>query len=109
MAKRLLDYDAMTGIRTYHDYDHDTKQTIITQEQDVSGILEHNKRLANDSSYKQKGIKEDWYHFATVPNNVLVDIMSKYHIDIFNKDDLPKFERILSSNEYRYLRTVDRI
>jgi hypothetical protein len=109
MAKRLLSYDPITGVRTYHDYDHDTKKTYITEEQDVEAILNHNKKLANDSSYKKQGIKDDWYHFATVPNTVLLEIMKKHNISIFNNDDLPKFERILQSNEYRYLRTVDRI
>lgn len=109
MSKRLLDYDPLTGIRTFHDFDHSTNQTIITQVQDVDAILNINKAMANDTSYKQKGIKEDWYHFATVPMLVLQQIMEKYNISIFNNDDLPKFEKILASNEYRYLRTVDRI
>lgn len=106
---RLIDYDPLSKVSTWHDYDHDTKKTIITETQDVGHFLEQNKRLACDSSYKQKGIKEDWYHFATVPNIVLMQIMREHHIDINRKEDLPKFEKILSSNEYRYLRTVDKI
>lgn len=109
MSKRLIEYDPLTRTGTYHDYDHSSKKTIITTEQDVQAILESNKQMANDSSYKRQGIKDDWYHFARVPNNVLLEIMEKHHIDIFNKDDLPKFEKVLASNEYRYLRTVDRI
>lgn len=109
MAKRLIDFDPLTGIKTWHEYDHSTKQTIITESQDVESILNFNKSLANDSDYKKKGIKEDWYHFATVPNLVMQQIMEKYHVNVFNKDDLPKIEKILSSNEFRYLRTVDKI
>lgn len=109
MAKRLLDYDKLTRTAVYHDYDHETKQTIITEVQDVEHYLERNKRLANDTDYKRKGIKNDWYHFASVPNGVMVEIMQKHNVDWRNDDDLPKIERILSSNEYRYLRTVDKI
>jgi hypothetical protein len=109
MSKRLIDYDPVTKTGTYHDYDHSSKKTHITTEQDVSAILEHNKRLANDSDYKRQGIKDDWYHFARVPNTVLMEIMQKFNVDIFNKDDLPKFEKILASSDYQYLRTVNRI
>lgn len=109
MAKRILDYDPLTSTTTYHDYDHDTKQTIIIEVQDVEKYLERNKKLANDTQYKKDGIKHDWYHFASVPNGVMVEIMQKYNVDWRNDDDLPKIERILSSNEYRYLRTVDKI
>lgn len=109
MSKRLIDYDPISRTSTYHDYDHETKKTIITETQDVTDYLERNKALAGESEYKRKGIKSDWYHYATVPNTVLVEIMRKHNIDINNKDDLPKFELVLSSNEYRYLRTVDRI
>ena len=54
MAKRLLDYDKLTRTAVYHDYDHETKQTIITEVQDVEHYLERNKKLANDSDYKKK-------------------------------------------------------
>ena len=109
MSRRILDFDPLTSTTTYHDYDHSTKQTIITEVQDVEKYLERNKKLANDTQYKKDGIKSDWYHFASVPNGVMIEIMQKYNVDWRNDDDLPKIERILSSNEYRYLRTVDKI
>lgn len=106
--KKLLSVDPFTGVKTYHEYDHSTGQTHITESQDVEKLLNYTKTLANDTSYKSKGIKSDWYHFATVPNTVIVEIKNKHGLDVFKKDDLPKIERLLQS-EYRKLLTVNRI
>jgi hypothetical protein len=106
--KKLLDYDPLTKTSTFHEYDHSTGKTQIETVQDVRGILDHNKRLANDTSYKQRGMKEDYYHFATVPNVVLMEMMEKHHLDWRRDEDLPKIERLLS-RDYKKLLTVDKI
>lgn len=107
MSKRLLEYDPLTKTSTYFESQGNGK-FVIAQQQDVKAILEHNKRLANDTSYKRQGIKSDWYHFATVPNTVLHEILTKYNLDWNNKDDLPKIEKILQ-RDYKALLTVDKI
>lgn len=107
--KRLVDVDSLTGIETWHDYDHDAKKTYITQVQDIQPILERNKALALDDRYKKQGIKNDWYHFATIPTTLIVEFKTKYGLDVFNDDDLPKIEKLLQSSEYAYFRTVGKI
>lgn len=107
MSKRLMDYDPFTKTATYHDYDHSTGKTYIQQVQDCKDILERNKRKQNDSIHA--GRKDDWYHFASVPNQVIMEWKTKYNLDVFNEDDLPKIEKLLQSREYMYLRTVNRI
>ena len=106
--KKLISYDAFTGTSTYHEYDPSSGKTHITESQDVQKVLDYTKTLANDTNYKSQGIKNDWYHFATVPNTVIMEIKTKHGLDVFNKDDLPKIERLLQS-EYRKLLTVNRI
>lgn len=107
MSKRLMDYDPLTKTATYHDYDHGTGKTYITEVQDCTAILERNKRMQNDSLHMGK--KGDWYHFASVPNQVIMEWKTKHNLDVFNEDDLPKIEKLLQSREYMYLRTVNRI
>lgn len=109
MSKRLLDYDPTTKTTTWHDYDHSNRKTYIITEQDCEGIVEANKRKQNSHNTSQFSKKADYYHFASVPNTVLMEWKTKHGVDWNNKDDLPKIERLLQSNEYRYLRTVDRI
>lgn len=108
--KTLLDYDPLTGVRTYHEYDHSARKFYIHEEQDVSKILDKNKELANNSSYKQAGIKQDHYHFATIPNVVVMQLKNDLNLDVFNKDDLVKIEKLLNFDpSFKYLKTVNRI
>lgn len=109
MAKRLVDHDVMSGETTFHHYDHDTKTTHIEVYQDVEKVIERNKALQNTEEYKRRGIKQDMMHFATVPNTILMKIMKEHNISPFKQEDMPKWERILSSSDYKYLRTVDKI
>ena len=109
MAKRLLNYDPVTKTSSWHDYDHSTKTTYITESQDVSSILKRNEILRNDSEYKRRGIKEDAYHYATVPNSVIVEWKQRFNVDALCENDFPKIDKLLSSTDYAYLRTVNRI
>ena len=107
MSKRLLEYDPITGISTWFEGDgHNGFK--VAQTQDVEKILEYTKTRANDGNYKRQGIKDDWYHFATVPVTVLHEILMKYNLRWDDKDDLPKIEKILQ-RDYKRLLTVDRI
>ena len=108
MTIRLFSYDPLTKTSVYHHYDHDSKKTYLETVQDVEGILKHCKTLANDSSYKRQGIKEEYYHFATVPNTVLLKIKAEHNLDYNKREDLPKIEVILK-RDYKKLLTVDKI
>ena len=108
----LIDHDAMTGISTYHDYDHNSKKTSITHSQDVEKILDNNKKLANNDSYKREGIKNGYYHIGTIPMTVALDWKTKHGVDVINDssaETLRRAEKLLASPEYAYLRTVNKI
>lgn len=107
MAKRLLDFDPLTRTFTYHDYDHATKKTYITTEQDIEPLLNLNKASYNDDG--GKGVKKDWWHVARVPNNVIHKWLAEEGIDFYSKDPwhVRKVKQKLNSNEYRYLRTSE--
>ena len=51
------------------------------------------------------GRKNGLMLWATIPNNVIVKLKQEEGIDVFNKDDLKKLERLLDRNpEYKYLK-----
>jgi hypothetical protein len=91
MTKRILDHDAFTGITTYHSYDHETKQTTIERVQNIAPILDRNKALYNDGDYKQKTMKDSFWHAAHIP----MIVIEKWR----------KVRAKLNSSEYQYLRT----
>lgn len=107
--KRILDYDPVTKITTTFDYDHVTDMTIIGREQDISGILEMNKLLANSDEYTKHGFKEDWWHYATIPNIVIEKWLNEDGIDVYNKEHRKAVYKKLNQPEYRYLKTTSKM
>ena len=104
MAKRLLDYDPATGIRTYHHYDDITKITNIERVQNVAPILEMNKELAK-TNHQENGIKNSWWHAAMIPVTVIEKWLNEDGIDAYNRDHWPAVKRKLNDPDWRYLRT----
>lgn len=73
MSKRLITDDALTGIKTYLDYDGDDDDAIIVKEQDVTGIVESNK-AAFDAAPKRWG---DMTHVGRIPLTVYYELERK--------------------------------
>lgn len=109
MTKRIVDYDPFTHITTTFDFDHASNTTIVGREQDVQGILEVNKSLANNDDYTKGGIKDSWFHCASIPNIVIEQWKNKYGVDVFNKDHEKAVKRLLNNPEYRYLKTTTKM
>ncbi len=106
MAKRLISINAATGISTWHDYDPNTGKTYITNTQDVESILELNQRRAADESFKQKGLKNEMLHVASIPLNLVHKWLVEDGIDVFNKDHTKALLRKLNDPDYKHLKTV---
>ena len=102
--KSLLDHDFLTGVSTYHHYDHATKVTTIETVQDVQPYIEMNKKLHN-TDYQRKGIKDEWMHAATIPIGIQMKWLKEHNVDIYKKEDGPKMMRLLDDPEYKYLKT----
>lgn len=112
MSGRLIDYDPVTRTRTYfHVTDSMTGDFAIEEVQDVEPILELNKALQNHdsggamglNSISKKGIKDGWWHVASVPNSVIAQ-WRKLGVNLFSPDDWPKVKKLLNSPDWRYLR-----
>ena len=106
MDKRLLSHDPVTGLLTWHSYDSLTDETIISYTADSTPILEANKRKANDPEYSRDGIKDEFWHYATIPVEVQMDWLINHGVDIYRKEDGPKISKLLSDPDYRYLKTT---
>jgi hypothetical protein len=105
MNRRLLDFDARTGIAEYHIYDSLPDRTIIETVQDVAPILERNRALQNadDRGWTPS---RDLRRAATIPDIVVLKWRKDYGIDVFNRDHWPAVKRLLNDPEWRYLRTA---
>ena len=119
MGRKLLSYDAATGMAQYY---HDAPDGGFTLEtfQDqrvVEAILDRNKRLANDEQRMKRGIKRGWMHAASIPIGVQHKWLKEEHFDLYegSRGDKPhklspegqrKFKRLLNSRDYSYLKTI---
>jgi len=109
MAKRVLEYDPLTGMTTYFDYVPETDTTIVSREQDVSHIIEANKQLQNNDQLTKDGIRNSWWHYAQIPMVVIEKFLNEHGVDVFNKDHEKAVFRLLNQPEYRFLKTTTKM
>lgn len=98
--KRLLDFDPLTGLRTWHEYDDTTDETRISYEQDVAPILDANKRAANDTT----GRMGEMVHVASIPVSVQLKWFVEKGVDVLNPDHKKAVAKLLDDPDWRYLK-----
>jgi len=103
--KRLLNWNPLSGERVWFQYDAHDDQMTITHEQDVTSALDYAHAKATNTSYSAKGIKEDWWHYAKVPNTVIVELKQKWGLDFFSEEDAPRVFQLLNT-EYKRFKTT---
>jgi hypothetical protein len=100
----LFDYDDVTGVKTYFDYDPIRDQAFLTYEQDVTGFLDRMNDIRNNPDISNKGIKEDWWHYCSIPPVVEMELMKK-GLYLHKKDDMKAILKIINS-DYPYLKST---
>lgn len=104
MDKRLLSYDSLTGLSTYHAYDDQTDTTIIQTVGDCEPYLELNKLRQNDADFSKNGIKQEFFLYASIPPAFQVKLLVEHGIDVYNREHSARLGRILEDPEYRFLK-----
>lgn len=102
----LFDYNEDTGLKTFFDYDPIKDQAFLTYEQDVSHFLDRMNALRNNPEISAKGIKEDWWYYASIPEVVEIELMKK-GLYLHNKHQTKEILKEINSN-YPHLRATDK-
>ena len=105
MTRQFLDYDPQTGISDWMELDESAGQLHVHRSEDVEPLLDRNRELRN-TGYADRGIKQCWWHVATIPTTVVLELKKK-GLDIFDKNHEAAVTRELQRN-YRYLCTTDK-
>jgi len=105
MQKRIIDIDPLSRVETWHHYNPLTDETTIEEVQDVSPWLKQNNELKKDDDYSKKGIKNDWWHYASIPNALITKFAVEHGIDVFNKDHSKAVMKLLNT-EYTALKAT---
>lgn len=104
--RKVFDYDPITGVTQYFHYDELTGGWGIESVQDVEPILEANKKLQNHETYSKDGIKNEFWHVATIPVVIQEKWLREDGIDIYNRDHWKKVKMKLNDPDYRYLKAT---
>lgn len=100
---RILDYDPLTGETITFRYDHAKDQTIIGYAQDCSSIIESNKQAQIEVDSK-RAIRRNWWHYACIPNIVILKWKIEHGVDFSNPDHKEAWMKLLNSPEYSGLK-----
>ena len=104
--RRLLDYDPLRGVSCFMEVRGD--QMMLTHEQDVQPILDRNKAAAADADKTARGIKQDWWKYASVPTVVEMEWLQKFGVDLGNPHHKKRVFDLLNHPDYRYLKTTEK-
>jgi hypothetical protein len=107
MQEMLIDKDPLTGQECWAHIDGDDVR--IQHVQNLTSLIERNKALQNDEQYSADGIKNDWWHYANIPNILILKWKQELGIDVFNKDHSKAMFSLLNSPEYKYLKTTTKM
>lgn len=103
MAK-FVEYDPARGMGIYEDmYDNHLQ---VHYREDVEGVLELNKYERNNQVH-DKGIKQEFWHYARIPAVIIMKLKIEHGIDIFDKNDFKKSVEVIN-RDYPYLKTTDK-
>lgn len=101
MGERLFDYDPHTGMKTWFSSSEENEGTWqFRYEQDASPILDHNKEMQSESFDK----RSEMWHAAKIPTVIIYEWMTKYGVNIWDKNHKEGVRRLLNHPDYRYLR-----
>lgn len=98
---RLLSENPLSGVKTYHDWDEDGQQHVITTHIDrrlTNAVIERNKAIEGQN------MGSDMRLAASIPPEVQFEWLDKFGVEFWNPDHSEGVRRLLNSNEYRYLR-----
>ena len=98
----LFYHNSVTVVSQYFDYDPAKDTYYLTSTQDISGMLDDIKKSRDNPEVWNKGVKQEWAHFASIPPVVEMQLKQK-GIDMYNPDHTKALVKEINEN-YPYLK-----
>lgn len=99
---QFFDYNPNRGTWYETEEDADGNLTIATR-QDVQPVLDHIKERRN-SGLVDKGIKNGFWHYATIPAHVELEMRQK-GVNLYNKEQTKEVLKMIN-RDYPYLKNT---
>lgn len=83
---------------------------VIGYSQDVAPTVNFTQSLANDDDYTKQGIKEGMWHYATIPDSVVLKLWFEDGINIYTALDTPEEKKLwnLLNTKYKIFKTTSK-
>ncbi len=101
-SERLLDFDPLTGLKTFFRHDEAEDTTIIRYEQDVEPILDAN---AEDRNHADRRMGDGLVHVARVPAAIQMEWFVKHGVKMWDRNDRGRVNQLLDG-DYKYLKRL---
>jgi len=98
MDKRVIDYDPLTGITSYHYYDRVTDQTTIQEVADLEPLHKSNYEARKDEDLTKNGIKKSQWLYARIHPIEQTMFLNKYGYSVFDKSRTKETMKILNTD-----------
>ena len=83
---------------------HEDGSVTVHKMQDVEGLIDRNKELAN-SGATNIGIRKGFWHYASIPLAVQYEMLIKHGVNVQNKNHYPRLFALINEH-YPYLKTT---
>ena len=83
----------------------ETGGVIMHKRGDCRPVIEHVKKIRNSGENDDKAIKNDWWHYATIPAAIEIALRDR-GINIYNKNHTKDMIRVINE-EYPYLKATN--
>ena len=104
----LFDHNSVTGVSQYFDYDPAKDTYYLTSTQDISGMLDNIKKSRDNPEIWNKGVKQEWAHFASIPPVVEMQLKQK-GIDMYNPSQTKELIKEINTKFDEFLEIKDEI
>ena len=96
MSRKFLSYNPDTGLLTSTAFEDG--RNVVKYEQDVEKHFDFAAELRTTDRWKQ-GVKESFAHAAFVPDIVILDMLTRFGVNFYDKD---QSKRVLQLIETEY-------
>ena len=97
---RLLSVDPETKSWEEFEYDEDSDKIRIWRRQDVTNVIDINKKLQNEDHDR----KETMWHAASIPDIIVHKWLNEDGVNILRKENWPWLRRKLNDPDWQWLR-----
>ena len=98
----FFEVDPLTGIRSDFKWNETSQEYTIERSADVEAAVDRAKAMANEGGMNSADIKKGWWHYATIPPIVQLQLRAK-GINISDPDHQKRMIQEINTN-YPYLK-----